>query len=308
MEKPLKVKTCSQIFLLPISFLQNFFASQYSFLPPEWLFTRKKFSKNFAGKILSPKESAPPKHAPQNFLPRKFLSKKICSPNFHPKEFAPQFFPPKNLLPNIFALHISSHNEILLTKILQNIFAGEISSSQESLLQNLVPKISSKFALKRNCSPFCPPPPPPPPPPPQKKIFFFIQKNLLPKYFLPKFAAKHFCSPHYFSQKIASQILLPKNLCCPNHFVEQLLHLINKGAVAEYSAVPAALLLNICHLLKNCDWTEKTSGPSICSSKSSLDKLLGSRHPFTTASWFIVKFYNLIQAISLSHWQFMFTQ
>ena len=34
---------------------------------------------------------------------------------------------------------------------------------------------------------------------------------------------------------------------------------------------------------------EKTSGPSIC-----------SRHPFTTASWFIVKFYNLIQAISLS--------
>ena len=83
--------------------------------------------------------------------------------------------------------------------------------------------------------------------------------------------------------------MLPKNLCCPNHFVEQLWHLINTGAVAGYSAVPAALLLNFCHLLKNCDWTEKTSGPSIC-----------SRYPFTTASWFIVKFYNLIQAISLS--------
>ena len=92
-----------------------------------------------------------------------------------------------------------------------------------------------------------------PPPPKKKKKKKFIQKNLLPKYFLSKFATKHFCSPYYFSQRIASQILLPENLCCPNHFVEQLWHLINTGAVAGYSAVPAALLLNFYHLLKNCD-------------------------------------------------------
>ena len=71
--------------------------------------------------------------------------------------------------------------------------------------------------------------------------------------------------------------------------MEQLWHLINTGAVAGYSAVPAALLLNFCHLLKIVIEQKKTSGPSIC-----------SRHPLTTASWFIVKFYNLIQAISLS--------
>ena len=108
--------------------------------------------------------------------------------------------------------------------------------------------LSREVALTRNCSPFCAPPP--------SIFFFFIQKNWLPKYFLPKFAAKHFCSPYYFSQKIASQILLPQNLCCPNHFVEQLWHLINTGAVAGYSAVPAVLVLNFCHLLNRKNiWT-----------------------------------------------------
>ena len=151
MEKPLKIKICSQIFLLPIYFLQNIFASQYSFLPLNDFFTRKKISKNFAGKISSPKESAPPKHAPQNFLPRKFLSKKNVP------HFAPLIFILKNLLPQFFLPRISCQTFFLsiflltmkfyLQKILQNTFAGEISSSQESLLQNLVPKISSQEKL-----------------------------------------------------------------------------------------------------------------------------------------------------------------
>ena len=206
MEKPLQVKTCSQNFLLPISFLQNIFASQYSFLPPNDFLLAKnspkillaKFppQKNLSSKICSPK-----------FPPKKISFKKncspFCSPNFQPKEFAPQIFPPKNLLPNIFALHISSHNEILLTKILQNILQAKFPPHK-----NLSSKTwSQKFPLQKICFKkklFLILPPPPPP----TKFFFFIQKNLLPKYFLPKFAAKHFCSPYYFSQKIASQILL----------------------------------------------------------------------------------------------------
>lgn len=129
MEKPLKIKICSQFFFAPHIFPPKHFCFPVFFSSPEWLFTRKKFSKNFAGKISSPKESAPPKHAPQNFLPRKFLSKKICSPfcspNFHPKEFAPQIFPPKNLLPNIFALHITSHKKLLPKFCSPKIFAAQ---------------------------------------------------------------------------------------------------------------------------------------------------------------------------------------
>ena len=147
MEKPLKVKTCSQNFWLPISFLQNIFASQYSFLPQnDFLFAKnspKILLANFPPqKNLLLQNMLPEISSQENFFQKKKCSP-FCSPNFHPKEFAPQIFPPKNLLPNIFALHISSHNEVLLTKILQNIFAGEIFSSQESLLQNLIPKISS---------------------------------------------------------------------------------------------------------------------------------------------------------------------
>ena len=81
----------------------------------------------------------------ENFFQKKFVPH--FASNFHAKEFAPQIFPPKNLLPNIFALHISSHNEIFLTKIPPKYFAGESSPSQESLLQNLVPKISSQENL-----------------------------------------------------------------------------------------------------------------------------------------------------------------
>ena len=277
MEKPLKIKICSQFFFAPHIFPLKHFCFPVFFSSPKWLFTRKKFSKNFAGKISSPKESAPPKHAPQNFLPRKFLSKKICSPscspNFHPKEFAPQIFPPKNLLPNIFALHISSHNEILLTKNPSKYFCWRNFLLTRISPLKLGPQnfLWRKVALKRNCSPFCPLPPP--------QIFFSFKRicspNISSQNLLPNIFALHILTKNCFPNFSPQKSLLPKQLC---------------GAVmAPDSAVPAALLLNFCHLLKNCDWTEKTSGPSIC-----------SRHPFTTASWFIVKFYNLIQAISLS--------
>ena len=233
--------------MLPISFLQNIFASQYSFLPPNDFLLTKNSPKILLAKFppqknLHLQNMLPKISSQENFFQKKFV------PHFAPlifiqKHLLPRVFPPKNLLPNIFALHISSHNEILLTNILPKYFCWRNFLLTRISPPNLGPQnfLSRKFALKRNCSPFCPPP------------FFFIQKNLLPKYYLPKFAAKHFCSPYYFSQKFASQILLPKNLCCPNHFVEQLWHLINTGAVAGYSAVPAALLLNFCHLLKNCD-------------------------------------------------------
>ena len=186
-------------------------------------FYSQKILQKFCWQNFLPKRICSSKTCSPKFPPKKISFKKNCSPfclpYFHPKEFAPQIFPPKNLLPNIFALHISSHNEILLTKNPPKYFCRRNFLLTRIFPPKLGPKncLSRKFALKRNCSPFCPPPP--------KKI---IQKNLLPKYFLPKFAAKHFCSPYYFSQKIASQILLPKNLCCPNHFVEQLWHLINR--------------------------------------------------------------------------------
>ena len=182
--------------------------------------------------------------------------------NFFQKKFVPHFAPlifiQKNLLPKFFLPRICCQTFLLSIFLLTMKFY--LQKSSKIFLQanfpshkNLSPKTwSQKFPLQKNCFkkklfPILHPPPP------QKNFFFSFKKNLLPKYFLPKFAAKHFCSPYYFSQKIASQILLPKNLCCPKHFVEQLWHLINTGAVAGYSAVPAALLLNFCHLLKNCD-------------------------------------------------------
>ena len=219
--------------MLPISFLsKTFLLPSFLFFPPhDRLLTQK-----------------PPKNCWQNFLPKKICSSKTCYPKFpphfapqifHPKEFAPYIFPPKNLLPNIFALHITSHNEILLTKIPPKYFCWwnflltRICSSKNAP-QNFLPR---KFSLKTICFPFCPQ--------------FFIQKNLLPKYFLLKICCQTFLLSILLLTKIASQILLPKNLCCPNRFVEQLWYLIDTSAVAVHGAVPAALLLIFCHLLKN---------------------------------------------------------
>ena len=125
MEKPLKITICSQKFLLPISFLQNIFASQYSFFPRMTFYSQEILQKfcwqNFLPKRICSSKTCSPKFPPKKIPFKKFCSS-FCSPNFHPTEFAPQFFPPKNLLPNIFALYISSHNEILLTKNSSKIF------------------------------------------------------------------------------------------------------------------------------------------------------------------------------------------
>ena len=206
MEKPLKVKTCSQNFLLPISFLQNVFASQYSFLPPNDFLLRKN-----SPKILLEKFPPQKNLLLQNMLP------KICSQeNFFQKKFVPHFAPlifiQKNLLPKFFLPRICCQSFLLSIFLLTMKFY--LQKSSKIFLQTKFPPhknlssktwsqkfLSRKFALKRNCSPFCSPPPPPP-----KRNFFFIQKNLLPKYFLPKFAL-HITShkkllPKFCPQKI----------------------------------------------------------------------------------------------------------
>ena len=113
MEKPLKITICAQKFLLPLSFLQNTFASQYSFFFPNDILLARISPKSLLNLLL---QNMLPKISSQENSFQKSCSR-FCSPNFHPQEFAPQIFPPKNLLPNIFALYISSHNEILLIKI-----------------------------------------------------------------------------------------------------------------------------------------------------------------------------------------------
>ena len=151
MEKPLKIKICSQIFLIPISFLQNIFASQYSFLPPNDFLLAKNSPKILLAKF-------PPR---KNLLLQNMLPKISSQENFFQKKIVPHFAPLifilKNLLPKFFLPRICCQTFLLsiflltmkfyLQKILQNIFAGKISSSQESLLQNLVPKISSQEKL-----------------------------------------------------------------------------------------------------------------------------------------------------------------
>ena len=172
-------------------------------------------------------------HPQKNLLLQNMLPKICSQENFFQKKFVPHLTPLifilKNLLPKFFFPRICCQTFLLSIFLLTMKFYLQKSFKIFLLAKfpphkNLSSKTwSPKFPLKKSCFkkklfPILPPPPPP--------NFFFIQKNLLPKYFLPKFAAKHFCSPYYFSQKIASQIFLPKNLCCPNHFVKQLWHLI----------------------------------------------------------------------------------
>ena len=186
----------------------------------------------------------------ENFFQKKFV------PHFAPlifilKNLLPKFFPPKNLLPNIFALHNSSHNDILLTKNPLKYFCWRNFLLTRISPPKLGPQnfLSRKVALKGNCSPFCPPPPPPP----NHQKNYFHSKEVAPQIFPPKICCQTVLLSILLLTKNCFPNLLPKNLCCPNHFVEHLWHLINTGAVAGYSAVPVALLLNFCHLLKNCD-------------------------------------------------------
>ena len=151
MKKPLKVKTCSQNFLLPISFLQNIFASQYSSLPPNDFLLAKNSPKILLAKFLPQKNLLLQNMLPKISSQENFFQKKICS------HFAPLIFIQKNLLPKFFlqriccqtffALHISSHNEILLTKILKNILQAKFPPHK-----NLSSKTwSQKFPLQKIC-------------------------------------------------------------------------------------------------------------------------------------------------------------
>ena len=83
MEKPLKVKTCSQNFLLPISFLQNIFAYQYSFLPPNDFLLAKNSPKILLAKF-------PPQ---KNLLLLNMLPKISSQENFFQKNLFPILLP-----------------------------------------------------------------------------------------------------------------------------------------------------------------------------------------------------------------------
>ena len=163
----------------PYIFPPKHFCFPVFFSSPEWHFTRKKVSKNFAGKISSPKTLLLQGLFPKIYSQENFLKKKNCSPfsspNVHPKNLLPKYFLPRiccqTFLLSIFLLTMKFY----LQKFLQNIFAGEISSSQESLLQNFLPR---KFLPKKIVLHFAP--------------LIFIQKNLLPKFFLPRICCQTF--------------------------------------------------------------------------------------------------------------------
>ena len=214
-------------------------------------YTRKNSPKILLAKL-------PPQ---KNLLLQNMLPKISSQENFFQKKIVPHFVPLifilKNLLPKFFLPRICCQTFLLsiflltmkfyLQKILQNSFVAKFPPHT-----NLSSKTwSPKFPLKKSCfkKKLFPILHPPPPPPPQ---FFFHSKEFAPQIFPPKICCQTFLLSILLLTKNCFPNLLPKNLCCPNQW-----HLINTGAVAGYSAVPAALLLNFCHLLKNCDWTEK---------------------------------------------------
>ena len=90
----------SIFFLLPISFLQNIFASQYSFLPSNDFLLAKHSPKILLAKFPPQKNMLLQNRLPKISSQENFFQKKncsaFCSPNFHHKEFAPQIFPLKN--------------------------------------------------------------------------------------------------------------------------------------------------------------------------------------------------------------------
>ena len=167
MEKPLKVKTCSQNFLLPISFLQYIFASQYSFSPPPPPTNDFLLAKN-SPKILLAK--FPPQ---KNLLLQNRLPKISSQENFFQKKFVPHFAPlifiQKNLLPKFFLPRICCQTFLLPIFLLTMKFY--LQKSSKIFLQvkfpphkNLSSKTwSQKFPLKTICFkkklfPILPPP------------------------------------------------------------------------------------------------------------------------------------------------------
>ena len=204
MEKSLKVKTCSQNFLLPISFLQNIFASQYSFLSPNDFLLAKNSPKILLAKFppqknLLLKNMLPKISSQENFFQKKICSP-FCSPNFHPKEFAPQIFPPKNLLPNIFALTMKFYLQKSSKIFLQTKFPPHKNLSSKTW--------SQKFPLQKICfkKKLFPISPPSPPQKKKKTTTFFHSKEFAPQIFPPIICCQTF---------LLSILLLIKN-CFPN--------------------------------------------------------------------------------------------
>ena len=196
--------------MLPISFLQNIFASQYSFLPPNDFLLAKNSPKILQSKF-------PP---PKNLLLQNMLPKISSQENFFQKKFVPHFAPLifilKNLLPKFFLPRICCQTFLLSIFLLTMIFYLQKSPPKYFCWRNFLltrispPKLgpqnflSRKVALKRNCSPFCPPP-----------IFISF---------------KRICSPNISSQNLLPNIfalhigshkkLLPK-FCSPKIFAAQ---------------------------------------------------------------------------------------
>ena len=135
---------------------------------PRMTFYSQEILQKFCWQNFLPKRNCSSKTCSPKFPPKKIPFKKnlfpILLPNFHPKEFAPPFFPPKNLLPNILALYISSHNEILLIKIfLLAKFPPHKNLSSKTWSLKFP---SKKICFKKKLFPILPPPPPAP----KKKI------------------------------------------------------------------------------------------------------------------------------------------
>ena len=211
MEKPLKVKTCSQNFLLPISFLQNIFASQYSFLPPNDFLLAKNSPKILLAKF-------PPQ---KNLLLQNMLPKISSQENFFQKIFVPHLAPlifiQKNLLPKFFLPRICCQTFLLSIFLLTMKFY--LQKSSKIFLQAKFPphkNLSSKtwfqkFPLQKICF--------------KKKLFPILPPT--PKIF---FSFKRICSPNISSQNLLANIfalhitshkkLLPK-FCSPKIFAVQ---------------------------------------------------------------------------------------
>ena len=179
-------------------------------------------------------------------LPKKISFKKKLFPIlrliFIQKNLLPKFFLPRiccqTFLLSIFLLTIKFFSQ----KFLQNILLAKVPPHK-----NLSSKIwSPKFPLKKICFKKKLLPILPPPPQRKKSLKRICSPNISYQNLLPNIFALHITS----HKKLLPKFCSPKSLCCPNHFVEQLWHLINTGAVAGYSAVPAALLLIFCLCLK----------------------------------------------------------
>ena len=217
MEKPLKKKICPQNCLLPISVLQNIFASQYSFLPPNDFLLAKNSPKILLAKL-------PPQ---KNLLLQNMLPKISSQENFFQKivpHFAPLIFIQKNLLLKFFLPRICCQTFLLSIFLLTMNFTYKNSSKIFLLAKfpphkNLSSKTwSPKFSLKKICFkkklfPTSPSPPPPPPP------IFFHSKEFAPHIFPPKICCQTFLlsilllTKNCFTNFAPQKSLLPKSLC-----------------------------------------------------------------------------------------------